>query len=217
LGPFLRSRGADFLVARLHAQERWLPASSTGSPATLAFMDLSNLPPGIVGQLAGMVEDFILKSQRRYAPRAVPLTPEQNTAMQPFFSADVLEQVRLLPLDGERVQDPSFYTMARMMGFKNLPSFSNVAAVTFVDVIVSHEPFTNDLLFHELVHAVQYAQMGTREFSDKYVHGFLSGGGYDGIPLERNAYELEARYQANPTQVFSVPEEVKGWIQAGRF
>lgn len=180
-------------------------------------MDLSNLPPGIANQLVGMVEDYILKSQKRYAPRAVPLTPEQKSAMQPFFPADVLEQVRLLPLNGERVQDPSFYTMARMMGFKNLPSFSNVKAVTFVDVIVSHEPFTNDLLFHELVHAVQYAHMGTKDFSDKYVQGFLSGGGYDGIPLEKNAYELEAHYHGHPAQVFSVADEVKSWIQAGKF
>ncbi len=180
-------------------------------------MDLSNLPPGIANQLVGMVEDYILKSQKRYAARAVPLTSEQKSAMQPFFPSDVVEQVRLLALNGERVQDPSFYTMARMMGFKNLPSFSDVAAVTFVDVIVSHEPFTNDLLFHELVHAVQYAQMGSKDFSEKYVHGFLSGGGYDGIPLEKNAYELEARYHGDPAQVFSVADEVKGWIQAGKF
>jgi hypothetical protein len=180
-------------------------------------MDVSNLPSGIANQLVGMVEDYILKSRQRYAARAVPLTAEQKGTMQPFFPADVLEQARLLVLNGERVQDPSFYTMARMMGFKNLPSFSEVAAVTFVDVIVSHEPFTNALLFHELVHAVQYSEMGSKEFSEKYVHGFLRGGGYDGIPLEKNAYELEARYQANPAQVFPVAEEVKGWIQAGRF
>jgi hypothetical protein len=178
-------------------------------------MDLANLPPGIVSQLAGMVEDFILKNRKRYAERSVPITPEQRLAMQAFFPAEVLEQTRLLVLHDERVQDPPFYGMARMMGIKNLPSFGDTAAVTFVDVIVSHQEFTDDLLFHELVHAVQYVQLGTKEFAARYVNGFLSGGGYAGIPLEKNAYELEQRYSANKTQAFSVADEVKQWIAAG--
>jgi hypothetical protein len=175
-------------------------------------MDLSKLPQGIVGQLAGMVEDFILKSRKKYAERAVPPTPEQRAAMHAFFPAEVLEQTRLLVLRDERVQDPPFYGMARMMGIKNLPSFDDTTAVTFVDVIVSHREFTDDLLFHELVHAVQYVQLGTKEFASRYVNGFLTGGGYSGIPLEKHAHELEQRYSANKTQTFSVAEEVKQWI-----
>lgn len=179
-------------------------------------MDLTKLPPGIAGQLAGMVEDFILKSRKKYADRAVPLTPEQRSAMHAFFPAEVLEQTRLLVLRDERVQDPPFYGMARMMGIKNLPSFGDTAAVTFVDVIVSHQEFTDDLLFHELVHVVQYVQLGTKEFASRYVNGFLNGGGYAGIPLEKNAYELEQRYSANKAQAFAVADEVKQWIAAGK-
>jgi hypothetical protein len=178
-------------------------------------MDLSKLPPGITGQLAGMVEDFILKSRKKYAERAVPLSPEQRAAMNAFFPAEVLEQTRLLVLRDERVQDPPFYGMARMMGIKNLPSFGDTTAVTFVDVIVSHHEFTDDLLFHELVHAVQYVQLGTKEFASRYVNGFLAGSGYAEIPLEKHAYDLEQRYGANKTQVFSVAGEVKQWIAAG--
>lgn len=178
-------------------------------------MDLSKLPPGITGQLAGMVEDFILKSRKKYAERAIPLRPEQRATMEPFFPAEVLEQTRLLVLRDERVQDPPFYGMARMMGIKNLPSFGDTTAVTFMDVIVSHQAFTGDLLFHELVHAVQYAVLGTKEFASRYVNGFLTGGGYAEIPLEKNAYELEQRYSANRTLTFSVADEVKQWIAAG--
>lgn len=180
-------------------------------------MDLSKLPPGIASQLTGMVEDFILKSRKKYGERALPLTSEQRAAMERFFPAEVLEQTRLLLLRDERVQDPPFYGMARMMGIKNLPSFGDTVAVTFVDVIVSHQEFTDDLLFHELVHAVQYGQLGTREFASRYVNGFLAGGGYMGIPLEKNAYELEQRYSANTAQAFSVADEVKRWIGAGAY
>jgi hypothetical protein len=179
-------------------------------------MDLSKIPPGMIGQVAGMVADYISSSRNKYLANAVPLTPEQRAAMQPFFPAEILEQTKILALKGERIQDPGFYAMARMMGFKDLPSFSDVAAVTFVDVIVSHEEFTNALLFHELVHVAQYAQLGVKEFGARYVSGFITGGGYEGIPLEKNAYELEQRFYANPTEAFSVADEVREWVQAGK-
>lgn len=178
-------------------------------------MDLSKIPPAMVGQLSGMVEDFILSSRKKYAVNAVPLTAEQRSSMLPFFPAEILDRTRLVTLHGERVQDPPFYGMARMMGFKNLPSFADTAAVTLVDVIVSHEEFTDDLLFHELVHAVQYAQLGTKEFAARYVNGFLNGGSNENIPLEKHAWELEQRYSANKSQPFSVVDEVKQAIAAG--
>jgi hypothetical protein len=178
-------------------------------------MDLSQIPPGLIGQVAGMVADYISSSRKKYSVDAMPLTSEQCLGMQPFFPAEILDQTRLLVLKGQRIQDPGFYTMARMMGFKDLPSFSDVAAVTFVDVIVSHEEISDALLFHELVHVVQYAQLGLKEFGARYVSGFVTGGGYEGIPLEKNAYELERLYSAK--QVLSVEEEVKKWIEAGKF
>jgi hypothetical protein len=177
-------------------------------------MDMSKIPPGLIGQVAGMVADYISSSRKKYAANAQPLTAEQRAAMQPFFPAEILDQTRLLVLNGQRIEDPGFYTMARMMGFKDLPSFAHVAAVTFVDVIVSHEEFTDALLFHELVHVVQYALLGVKEFGARYVSGFVTGGGYDGIPLEKNAYELERRFSADPVQPFAVADEVKRWLEA---
>jgi len=50
------------------------------------------------------------------------------------------------------VENPPFHVPLRRMGFTNLPSFSTMAAVTFCDVVVSHQPFSDGLLFHELVH-----------------------------------------------------------------
>src|SRR5215467_1116295 len=167
-------------------------------------MDLSKLSPAMIGQLVSMVEDYISSSQKKYAPQAVPLTEDQRTAMQPFFPAESLDAVRLCVLRGSRVPNPSMYTMAKMMGIRNLPDFSDMAAITFVDVVVSHEEFTDALLFHELVHVVQYAQMGVKEFALRYVNGFLQGGSYEEIPLETSAYALDARFSQNGSQGFSV-------------
>jgi hypothetical protein len=63
-----------------------------------------------------------------------------------------------------------------------------MAAITFIDTVVFHEPIENRLLFHEFVHVVQYDKLGLGEFAAKYVNGFLTGGSYEAIPLERNAY-----------------------------
>lgn len=179
-------------------------------------MDLKNLPPAMVSQLVAMVEAYISSGREKYAPQAVPLTDAQRTAMQPFFSLAVLDSARLCVLHGTRVSNPSMYAMAKMMGIRNLPDFADMAAITFVDVIVSHEDFTDALLFHELVHVTQYAQMGVKEFAARYVTGFIQGGSYEEIPLEKNAYELEGRFSRNAAEVFSIDDEVRQWREAGK-
>jgi hypothetical protein len=178
------------------------------------LMDLSKLPPAMVSQLATMVEDYISSSRTKYAPQSVPLSDAQRAAMQPYFPATVLDSTRLCVLDSKRVPNPSMYSMAKMMGIRNLPDFSEMAAITFVDVVVSHEEFTDALLFHELVHVVQYAQMGVKEFAVRYVNGFIQGGSYEEIPLEKSAYALEGRYSQNGGQPFSVDDEVRQWREA---
>jgi len=179
-------------------------------------MDLKNLPPAMVSQLASMVESYVSDSRSKYASQAMPLTDAQCLAMQPFFSATVLDSAWLCVLRGTRVPNPSMYAMAKMMGIRNLPDFSGMAAITFVDVVVSHEEFSDALLFHELVHVVQYAQMGVKEFSARYVNGFIQGGSYEEIPLEKNAYMLEERFSGNKGAPFSVDDEVRQWREAGK-
>ena len=177
-------------------------------------MDLKNLPPAMVSQLATMVEAYISSSREKYAPQAVPLTDAQRAAMSPFFSSSVLDAARLCVLRGTRVPNPSMYSMAKMMGINNLPDFSGMAAITFVDVIVSHEDFTDALLFHELAHVAQYAQMDLKEFAARFVNGFIQGGSYEEIPLEKQAYALEARFSQSSGNPFSVEDEVRQWREA---
>jgi hypothetical protein len=178
------------------------------------FMDLKNLPPAMVSQLASMVESYISDSRSKYAPQAVALTDAQRAAMSAFFSSGVLDSARLCVLRGTRVQNPSMYAMAKMMGIRNLPDFADMTAITFVDVIVSHQEFTDALLFHELVHVTQYAQMDLKEFASRFVHGFIQGGSYQEVPLEKMAHALEGRFSQNPAEAFSVDDEVRQWREA---
>lgn len=168
----------------------------------------------MVSQLASMVEDYISSSRKKYAPQAVPLTDAQRSAMQPFFSPAVLDSTRLCVLRGTRVSNPSMYAMAKMMGIRNLPDFAAMTAITFVDVIVSHQEFTDALLFHELVHVTQYAQLDLKEFAGRFVNGFIQGGSYEEVPLEKMAQALESRFSQSVAQAFSVDEEVRRLCEA---
>ena len=179
-------------------------------------MPTPRLTPEQIAQVSGLVSDYISTQRERYAPRAIPLSVQQKTAPEGFFSADVLDGTRLLVLRAERVGNPDFYPMLRSLGFKNLPDQSTMGAITFCDVVVSHEAFSNGLLFHELVHVEQYRQLGIPRFSELYVRGFLNGGSYEAIPLEVNAYTLEGRFESDPRRMFSVEDEVRRWAAEGR-
>ena len=132
--------------------------------------------------------------------------------MDGFFLPDVPDVARVLVLHGLGVENPPFYPMLAGMGFSNLPDFSPMAAITFSDVVVSHVPFTDGLLFHELVHVEQCRQLGFRRFSELYVRGFLASGGH-GIPLEANAYALGRQFEGNPRLPPRRPKLSQGFAQ----
>ena len=173
------------------------------------------LAPDQVAQVSDLVARYISAQRGKYAPRALPLSLDERAPLEPFFEREVLDKVRVLVLEGERVANPEFYPMLRGLGFKNLPNQWAVAAITFSDVVVSHEPFSDGLFFHELVHVEQYRQLGIPGFSERYVRGFLTGGSYEAIPLEVNAYSLEDRFRNDPHRAFSVQAEVAQWLAEG--
>lgn len=122
-----------------------------------------------------------------------------------FFPREVLSFVRGKP------SDPPFYRHLSAMGIGNAPSFSAMAAVTFPDVVL------HVFLFHELGHAVQYRHLGVEGFAERYVSGFLTRGWYQAIPLEKQAYELEARFAEKPAEGFSVEADVSERIRRREF
>ena len=149
------------------------------------------------------VAEYIYTQRNRYYSRAAPLAFEQVWSR--FFPAVDLERIRVLQPGQERVPNPPFYEDLEKLGFTGLPNFTTMAAITFDDVVV----------FHELVHMVQYRLLGIEEFARLYVRGYLQGG-YDGTPLEVCAYQLDGRFIMGSVG-FDVEAEVKAWIDEGRF
>jgi hypothetical protein len=72
------------------------------------------------------------------------------------------------------------------------------------------------LLFHELVHVAQYRALGVRGFVREYLNGWLAGGrDYFAIPLERQAFELQRRFEREPSAHFRVESEIAGTWTGG--
>ncbi len=175
------------------------------------------LTPDQIMQVSELVAQYIAEQRETYAPRGTVLSSEQKLAMTGFFSPRLLDTTKLVVLQGERVPNPKFLPALKKLGFKNLPDQSLVAAITFSDVVVAHELITDGLLFHELVHVEQYHQLGIALFSELYVRGLLNGGSYKSIPLEIHAYTLGVRFEDYPAQQFWVAEDVRKWVEKGRF
>jgi hypothetical protein len=179
-------------------------------------MATPKLTPNQIAEVSNLVAGYILAQRDKYSSRASPLSAQQRAAIGAFYSPELLGNTRVLVLAGERVGNPEFYPMLRSIGFQNLPDQSAMAAITFYDVVVSHEPLSPGLLFHEFVHVEQYRQLGIPRFAELYVRGFLTGGSYEAIPLEVNAYTQEDRFRSDPRHAFSVQQEVARWAAEGR-
>lgn len=172
------------------------------------------LPEKQIQQLSTWIAAYIAEQRAAFHGNATPIEALHKKALQAFFPADVLDNARVVR---GRAPEPAFYPQLRAMGIRNVPTFSDMAGITFQDVVVHIEGLTLPLLFHELVHAVQYKHLGLQGFAKAYVRGFLSGGSYEEIPLEKQAYELEAKFSEDSASTFSVEDDVLGRIRAKRF
>ena len=148
-----------------------------------------------------------------HRPASRPLTVPEKAAFGPFFDAQILDSARVcrVPVIG----NPGFYANLEAMGIPAPLDFTTSQGITFIDTILvsdrEHPPaeLLEPLLFHELVPVVQYHVLGRDAFVERYVHGWAENGqDYFRIPLERDAYALQARFEALPKQGFSVQTEV---------
>jgi len=178
---------------------------STGGRRYSRLMTRLPLTPGQITELISNVALFIEEQRRAHAPASRALSNSERASLTVHFPGDALDRVRLARV--RCLQNPPFYAELERMGFQNLPQFRRMAAVTFVDVIVAQDEFTSSLLFHELVHVVQYRQLGVQKFAELYVRGFLETGEYLSIPLERVAYHLEGLFRLRPDLAIEVEKQ----------
>jgi hypothetical protein len=170
-----------------------------------------------IGEAITRVSTYLRERRDHYHPSAIPLTNRQKAVMWPYFSAVLLDRVRIVELNGERIPNPPFYREARALGFVNLPDWPHMQSLTLLDVVVFNEKLTERSLFHGLVHAVQFEVLGLDRYTELFVRSFVNTKLHISVPLEAHTFSLESKFSEHPAERFSVEEHVRLWIRQGRY
>ena len=162
---------------------------------------------------------WLSKQREAYLPSSVPLDQHQKSEMNPFFPSEVLDRARILDLSQSKqtIPYPPFYETVRAGGNRVLPDATHITGMPFVDLIAFNQKPTLRIVFHNLVHVTQFALVGTERFIRGYFKTLNEVGLWMVVPFEEQAYQLDARYTRNPSDVFSVENEIREWMKAGRY
>lgn len=180
--------------------------------------DPSQFSEARVAKMVAQVATYLRDERALYLPASEPLAANWRAEVEEYFPKALLETVRTVILtEGVRIPPPFFYAEAIAISSGNFPDFVQLAAITYIDVIVFHEGIKPRTLFHGLVHAQQFASLGLEKYAGLYLRGFLRTRSWQGIPLEEQAYKLEERFVIVPPKPFSVEEEVELWDSQGRY
>jgi hypothetical protein len=180
-------------------------------------MDPLQFTDARVAEMIAEIAAYLRRERSLYLPASDPLTPTWRTTLQHYFPKTLLDTVKTVTLEGARIPPPPFYAEAVAMSSGSFPDFVHLASVTYMDVIVFNDAIVPRALFHGLVHAQQMAFLELEKYVGFYLRGFLKTRSWTNIPLEAQAFQLEARFSMSPPEVFSVEEEVKRWSSTGRY
>lgn len=143
---------------------------------------------------------WVRNRQAHYHPRGTCLSPADTQCLAPYHDADLISRARICRV---------------------ALHLRNIQGITYGDVILiapdapSAGPGWLRLLFHEMVHVVQYRVLGIDRFIEQYLRGWARGGyEYRKIPLEEDAYAIEAMFTAGAGRPFSVQAEVEHRLAA---
>ena len=163
---------------------------------------------------------WVREQRDRHRPEALALEPQERQVFEPFFEAELLDEVRFKSVP--RVENPGFYRVLAAMGQPLPMDFTATHGITFGDTVLLSERYLRSgesrlsLLFHEMVHVVQYRLLGMEGFLRAYVTGWAENGfEYRAIPLERQAYDLQHRFEDDAAAAFSVRDEVTRRLASG--
>lgn len=124
-----------------------------------------------------------------------------------YFSLDLLASVRVAVV--ERIDEPWVFRVMSTVGRTPPVVTGGVSGLAVGDAVGVVRGSSRSTLFHELVHVAQYRRLGLGGFAYAYVRGWSeSGYEYAAIPLEAQAYGLQARFDAG--EVFSVETSLAG-------
>lgn len=173
--------------------------------------------PEQIAQAMQWLCDYLRQQREAYFPKSEPLSTSQKTALSRYFRPRLLEQVRIVELEGARVPVPEFLAQVRALGFENLPDVQHMESLTFIDVVAFNELLSERALFHALVHAVQIQVLGLERYAELWVRGFLKGKALFTVPIEVHAFSLASKFLRPLAETFSVEDQVLHWAAGNRY
>jgi hypothetical protein len=163
------------------------------------------------------MREHIEEQRKEYRPQGLPLSPNQYAKMKSFFPPAMLAEARIVELRGRHIKNPPFYGEARALGLTNLPELAHMASLTFDDVVIFPREINDRRLFHALVHAAQFEMLGIDRYAELFVRAFLRVRSHVSVPLEMQAFSLEAKFAEKPSEAFSVEKLIGLWVKEGRY
>ena len=140
-----------------------------------------------------LMRQWIDETLEKYDSQAIEVSSIKSSRIQKALPMEILNRARVVIVDG-KVPVPPLSSKMGLTGLAELESRS-LDGITYKDTffINSHHILTEGLYFHELVHVVQWDQLGVDNFLLAYGAGILQKG-YRNCPLEEMAYSLRDEF-----------------------
>ncbi len=168
-----------------------------------------------LGFLIREAQAWVKGERERHRPKAQPLTEDEKRRLADFFPEDVIANARIRVVNG--LENPAFFSAYEELGKPFPLDVSNAVGMALGDTVLlarSHGGVGTEarlsVLFHELVHLTQYRLHGIDGQLERYVKA-LAGNtfSYRANPYEDQAFDLQWRFDREPSRVFSVEDEVQ--------
>ena len=182
-------------------------------------MGNAKLTPAELSALVAEAGSWLRQQREKFYPQGIPLSNSHRTQLEPFFAAEILDTVRIVNLAqiGEAMPSPPFFQKLLAAGPLMLPKSAHTAAVPFIDVAVFQGEPSLRVVFHTLVHVTQMVLVGPEQVMEGCFRALTVSGLWMAVPFEEQAYQMDARFTANSSAVFSVEHEVREWLRSGRY
>lgn len=172
-------------------------------------MDLETL----VAFLVENAGPWISEQRDRHFEASESLPDTTRAALRGYFEPETLDRARIGRTS--LIENPPFYDQFEAAGQAIPLDFSVWAGITFGDVILLSDSgasgsMPHSVVFHEMVHLVQYGILGIDEFARRYVTALAwNRFQYMTIPLEMTAFDLQDRFERSDGRPFPAEAEIR--------
>ena len=153
--------------------------------------------------MLAQIEQWIDKTNSVYAHKRICCEKFANE-FEGFYPNEFFKTAFYVVVD--KIPKPDF-TGLRELGLSNFIDM-DVAGITYKNTYYILPSAVHNLRvhFHELVHVVQWRELGAHAFIMRYINEIQTFG-YNDAPLEIMAYELDEHYTSNGNK-FNIPDYI---------